>query len=96
MCPDYAPRCSPNVRPPGETFSAPADAQGDRMFSVTIREKSGQVYTFHFDKPEIMIGRVKGNDVILPKQNISKRHALIRAHQGAIPRGKGASSERRA
>jgi len=49
------------------------------MFSVTIREKSGQVYTFHFDKPEIMIGRVKGNDVILPKQNISKRHSLVRA-----------------
>jgi len=48
------------------------------MFSVTIREKSGQVYTFHFDKPEIMIGRVKGNDVILPKQNISKRHSLVR------------------
>ncbi len=50
------------------------------MFSVTIREKSGQVYTFHFDKPEIMVGRVKGNDVILPKQNISKRHALVRVH----------------
>lgn len=52
------------------------------MFSVTIREKSGQVYTFHFDKPEIMIGRVKGNDVILPKQNISKRHALVRVQGG--------------
>jgi len=50
------------------------------MFSVTIREKSGQVYTFHFDKPEVMIGRVKGNDVILPKQNISKRHSLVRVH----------------
>ena len=48
------------------------------MFSVTIRDKGGQVYTFHFDKPEILIGRVKGNDVILPKQNISKRHALVR------------------
>lgn len=50
------------------------------MFSITIRERSGQVYTFHFDKPEVLIGRVKGNDVILPKQNISKRHALIRVH----------------
>lgn len=49
------------------------------MFSVTIRERSGQVYTFHFDKPEIMIGRVKGNDVILPKQNISKRHTSVRS-----------------
>lgn len=50
------------------------------MFSITIRERSGQVYTFHFDKPEVLIGRVKGNDVILPKQNISKRHAMIRVH----------------
>jgi len=48
------------------------------MFSITIRERSGQVYTFHFDKPEVLVGRVKGNDVILPKQNISKRHAMIR------------------
>ncbi len=49
------------------------------MFSVTIRERSGQVYTFHFDKSEILIGRIKGNDVILPKQNISKRHTRVRA-----------------
>jgi pilus assembly protein CpaF len=48
------------------------------MFSITIRERSGQVYTFHFDKSEVLIGRVKGNDVILPKQNISKRHTMIR------------------
>ncbi len=50
------------------------------MFAITIRERSGQVYTFHFDKPEVLIGRVKGNDVILPKQNISKRHALVRVN----------------
>ena len=50
------------------------------MFSITIGERSGQVYTFHFDKPEVLIGRVKGNDVILPKQNISKRHAMVRVH----------------
>ncbi|MEY3012620.1 MAG: hypothetical protein RIT45_1355 [Pseudomonadota bacterium] len=53
------------------------------MFSVTIRERSGQVYTFHFDKPEIIIGRVKGNDVILPKQNISKRHTSVRS-EGSV------------
>jgi pilus assembly protein CpaF len=50
------------------------------MFAITIRERSGQVYTFHFDKPEVLIGRIKGNDVILPKQNISKRHAMVRMH----------------
>ena len=50
------------------------------MFAITIRERSGQVYTFHFDKAEVLIGRVKGNDVILPKQNISKRHAMVRVN----------------
>ena len=63
------------------------------MFSVTIRERGGQVYTFHFDKPEILIGRVKGNDVILPKQNISKRHAMVRvADEGFVVEDLGSTN----
>jgi pilus assembly protein CpaF len=30
-----------------------------------------------FDKPEVTIGRVQGNDIILPKGNVSKRHSRI-------------------
>src|ERR671929_2394264 len=30
-----------------------------------------------FNKPEVTIGRVQGNDIVLPKGNVSKRHARI-------------------
>src|SRR5512143_1042359 len=30
-----------------------------------------------FDKPEVTSGRVQGNDIILPKGNVSKRHSRI-------------------
>jgi len=47
------------------------------MFSVTINEKGGAPRVMEFDKPEVTIGRVQGNDIILPKGNISKRHSRI-------------------
>src|SRR4026209_2491925 len=47
------------------------------MFSITVTEKGGDQRRLDFDKPEITIGRVQGNDVILPKGNVSKRHARI-------------------
>ncbi len=47
------------------------------MFSVTISEKGGQQRKQDFSKPEIIIGRVKGNDVVLPKSNVSKQHTKI-------------------
>ena len=47
------------------------------MFQVTINEKGGQGRHENFDKAEITIGRVQGNDIILPKGNISKRHSRI-------------------
>src|SRR4029079_14735999 len=47
------------------------------MFQLTINEKGGQSTAQSFDKNEITIGRVAGNDVVLPKGNISKRHSRI-------------------
>ncbi|MEQ8985661.1 MAG: ATPase, T2SS/T4P/T4SS family [Deltaproteobacteria bacterium] len=47
------------------------------MFQITINEKGGPAKQESFDKTEITIGRVQGNDVILPKGNISKRHSRI-------------------
>lgn len=47
------------------------------MFTVSIREKGGDLQTRHFDKQEVSIGRIQGNDIVLPKGNISKRHARI-------------------
>ncbi|MEK6606156.1 MAG: FHA domain-containing protein, partial [Myxococcota bacterium] len=47
------------------------------MFSVLITEKGGEQKRVTFDKDEVTIGRVQGNDIILPKGNVSKRHARI-------------------
>lgn len=47
------------------------------MFSVVITEKGGAQRRVDFDKAEVTIGRVQGNDIILPKGNVSKRHSRI-------------------
>ena len=47
------------------------------MFSVVVTEKGGEQQRLEFDKPEVTIGRVQGNDIILPKGNVSKRHSRI-------------------
>lgn len=47
------------------------------MFQITINEKGGAPRNLDFDKNEITIGRVQGNDIVLPKGNISKRHSRI-------------------
>jgi pilus assembly protein CpaF len=52
------------------------------MFQITINEKGGQQRLLEFDKAEITIGRVQGNDIVLPKGNISKRHSRIVVKDG--------------
>ena len=47
------------------------------MVTVKISEKDGQQTTYQFDKPEVTIGRMKGNDIVLPKGNVSKKHARL-------------------
>lgn len=47
------------------------------MFAIIVTEKGGDQRRLEFDKSEVTIGRVQGNDVILPKGNVSKRHARI-------------------
>lgn len=47
------------------------------MFILTVSEKGGQQSTFEFDKTKVSIGRMKGNDIVLPKGNVSKRHSKI-------------------
>src|SRR5580658_11294125 len=47
------------------------------MFAILINEKGGEQKRLDFDKPEVTIGRVQGNDIVLPKGNVSKRHARI-------------------
>ena len=52
------------------------------MFTLVITEKAGEQRRLQFDKAEVNIGRVQGNDVILPKGNVSKRHSRIVAKDG--------------
>jgi pilus assembly protein CpaF len=47
------------------------------MFTIVIQEKGGEQRRMVFNKSEITIGRVQGNDIVLPKGNVSKRHARI-------------------
>lgn len=47
------------------------------MFVVMITEKGGKASRREFDQAEVTIGRIEGNDLVLPKSNISKRHARI-------------------
>jgi pilus assembly protein CpaF len=47
------------------------------MFAIVVSEKGGESKRLEFDKAEVTIGRVQGNDIILPKGNVSKRHSRI-------------------
>src|SRR5580698_2097998 len=49
----------------------------EKMFTILIQEKGGEQRRMGFNKPEVTIGRVQGNDIVLPKGNVSKRHARI-------------------
>ena len=52
------------------------------MISIVISEKGGVERRENYDQSEITVGRVKGNDVLLPKGNVSKRHARLIVRDG--------------
>ncbi len=52
------------------------------MFSIIISEKGGAERKEGFDKNEINVGRVQGNDLMLPKGNVSKHHARLLYRDG--------------
>lgn len=54
------------------------------MIKVTISEKGGQQSQRSFDQSELTIGRMKGNDIVLPKGNVSKRHAQLAEKDGQM------------
>jgi len=47
------------------------------MFTIIIHEKGGAERREAFDKNEVNVGRVQGNDLMLPKGNVSKHHARL-------------------
>ncbi|HEY2900754.1 MAG TPA: ATPase, T2SS/T4P/T4SS family [Polyangia bacterium] len=54
------------------------------MIKLTITEKGGEPRSLTFDKDEVSIGRVSGNDIVLPKGNISKRHSRLVSKDGEL------------
>lgn len=52
------------------------------MFSVIISEKGGAERRETFERTEINVGRVQGNELVLPKGNVSKRHARLLYRDG--------------
>lgn len=47
------------------------------LFAIVISEKGGAERREVFDRLELSVGRVQGNDLMLPKGNVSKRHARL-------------------
>ncbi len=54
------------------------------MVILTLTEKGGEPRQLTFDKEEVVIGRVTGNDVVLAKGNVSKRHCRIYLQDGQV------------
>ena len=54
------------------------------MFNVVIAEKGGGSHSETFDKNEVNIGRVQGNDIVLAKGNVSKHHSRIVFKDGKL------------
>jgi pilus assembly protein CpaF len=52
------------------------------MFTIVISEKGGAERRETFEKNEINVGRVQGNDLMLPKGNVSKHHARLLYRDG--------------
>lgn len=51
-------------------------------FTIIISEKGGAERRETYDKTEINVGRVQGNDLMLPKGNVSKHHARLLYRDG--------------
>ena len=60
---------------PTSTARAPA-------FAVVIHEKGGAERREQFETAELTVGRVQGNELMLPKGNVSKRHARLLYRDG--------------
>ena len=52
------------------------------MFAVVIHEKGGAERREQFETAELTVGRVQGNELMLPKGNVSKRHARLLYRDG--------------
>ncbi|HOD07419.1 MAG TPA: FHA domain-containing protein [Myxococcota bacterium] len=54
------------------------------MIKVVLVEKGVDQKELFFDKDEVFIGRTANNGIVLPKPNVSKRHAVIQLKDGEV------------
>ena len=54
------------------------------MLILTLAEKGGDSKDLSFDKTEIRVGRVRDNDIVLPKGNVSKHHCRMLLQSGQL------------
>ena len=54
------------------------------MFTVVVTEKGGSKQTLEFDEESVTVGRVQGNQIILPRGNVSKQHAKLEMKGGEL------------
>ncbi len=54
------------------------------MVNLSLTEKGGSTNELSFDKEEVTVGRVRGNDIVLPKGNVSKHHCRLLVRDGEI------------
>jgi pilus assembly protein CpaF len=56
------------------------------MYAVVITDEGGVQSKLSFSKPELTVGRVQGNDIVLAKRNVSKQHArlLLKDNQAVV------------
>lgn len=53
------------------------------MYTLIIEDKNGVIADeFSFDRGTYLIGRVEGNDIILPSSNVSRQHARLFVRDG--------------
>lgn len=53
-------------------------------FSLIVTEKGGETQRFDFDKDEVTVGRIDGNDIVLARGNVSKQHTRLVVRDGKV------------
>jgi pilus assembly protein CpaF len=61
---------------------APTSTANAPVFAVVVHEKGGSERRETFETAELTVGRVQGNELMLPKGNVSKRHARLLYRDG--------------
>lgn len=56
--------------------------QESPVYTVIVSEKGGTERREVFRSGEVTVGRVQGNDIVLPRGNVSKRHARVLYREG--------------